>query len=194
MLTVPARVSRRHSRMLALAAAAGWSSSRSSSPGARRDIARRFQVGSTAHDRHRSVATLQCSSPLPLLIHRLRVYSLNDQIPVPAHDPGDGNHAPFTAPTSCPTTISSGRLYPAITTPTSQPLPRGPQIPIAPARRTVVPRPARGFLPPGLSDACPRSAQHCRVTGRHLITLNESGLSRQLFALKILHLLGTALH
>jgi hypothetical protein len=38
-----------------------------------------------------------------------------------------------------------------------------------------VPMPARGFLPRGLSDACPPSAPHCQVTGRRLITLNESG-------------------
>ena len=35
--------------------------------------------------------------------------------------------------------------------------------------------PARGFLPRGLSDACPPSAPHCQVTGRHLITLNDIG-------------------
>src|SRR5262249_2939839 len=33
--------------------------------------------------------------------------------------------------------------------------------------------PARGFLPRGLSDACPRSALHRQVTGRYLITLND---------------------
>jgi hypothetical protein len=45
------------------------------------------------------------------------------------------------------------------------------------ARCTVVPMPARGFLPRGLSDACPPSAPHCQVTGRHLITLNDSSRS-----------------
>jgi len=34
--------------------------------------------------------------------------------------------------------------------------------------------PARGFLPPGLSDAYPPSAPHCQVSGRRLITLNDS--------------------
>jgi hypothetical protein len=53
------------------------------------------------------------------------------------------------------------------------------QTPIAAARRPVVPMPARGFLPRGSSDACPRSALHCQVTGRHLITLNGSGRSRR---------------
>ena len=37
------------------------------------------------------------------------------------------------------------------------------------ARRTVLPMPARGFLPRDLSDACPRSLPHCQATGRHLI-------------------------
>jgi hypothetical protein len=46
---------------------------------------------------------------------------------------------------------------------------------IVSARRTVLPMPARGFLPRGLSDACPRSLPHCQVTGRHLITLNDCG-------------------
>jgi hypothetical protein len=46
---------------------------------------------------------------------------------------------------------------------------------IVSARRTVLPMPARGFLPRGLSDACPWSLPHCQVTGRHLITLNDCG-------------------
>jgi hypothetical protein len=59
----------------------------------------------------------------------------------------------------------------------SQPIARGSQIPIAPARRTAVPMPARGFLPRGLSDACPPGVPHCQVTHRHLITLNDCGPS-----------------
>jgi len=46
-------------------------------------------------------------------------------------------------------------------------------------RCTVVRMPARGFLPRGLSDACPPSAPHCQVTGRRLITLNECGHSER---------------
>src|SRR3954454_22978457 len=42
---------------------------------AHRDIARRFQTGSTAHDRHHPVATLQCCSQLPLLVDQQRACS-----------------------------------------------------------------------------------------------------------------------
>jgi tetratricopeptide (TPR) repeat protein len=35
-------------------------------------MARRFQLGSTAHDRHHPVTTLQCCSQLPLLADRRR--------------------------------------------------------------------------------------------------------------------------
>ena len=67
MPTAPGRVSRRHSRILVLAAAAGWSSLRSSNPGAHRDITRRFQIRSTAHDRPSPAHHLQCCSQSSLV-------------------------------------------------------------------------------------------------------------------------------
>jgi hypothetical protein len=148
---------------------------RSSSTGAHRDMDRRFQTGSTAHDRHHPVTTLQCCSQLPLLVDRRRACSANDHSCVPARGRGDGNRNSFIAPPSAATALSRSGPRLALTTATSQPITRGSQIPIASARRTVAPVPARGFLLRGLSDACPRSAPHCQVTGRHLITLNESG-------------------
>src|SRR4029077_19501310 len=84
------------------------------------------------------------------------------------------NRNSFIASPGSATTLSRGGPHLAVTTATPQPIARAPQIPIAPARRTVLPMPARGFLPRGLSDACPRSAPHRQVTGRHLITLNDS--------------------
>src|SRR5690242_15027427 len=138
-------------------------------------MARRLQIESTAHDRHHPVTTLQCCSQLPFLVGRRRACSANDHSHAPAHSRGDGNRNSFIASPGGPaTTLSRSEPHLAVTIPTSQPIARGSQIPIAATRRTVVPMPARGFLPRGLSDACPRSAPHCQVTGRHLITLNDS--------------------
>jgi hypothetical protein len=151
---------------------------RSARAGARRDIARRFPIGSTAHDGHRPLTTLQCCSQLPLLLDRRPACSANDHSHAPAHSRGDGNRNSFIAPPRAATALSRRGPRPAVTTATSQPITRGSQIPIAPARRTVLPLPARGFLLRGLSDACPRSAPQCQVMGRHLITLNEPRHSR----------------
>ena len=148
---------------------------RSSRAGARRDIVRRFQIGSTAHDPHRPVATLQCCSQSPLLVDRRRACSANDHSHAPARNRSHDNRNSFIASPGSATTLSRGGPHLAVTTATPQPIARASQIPIAPARRTVLPMPARGFLPRGLSDACPRSAPHRQVTGRHLITLNDSG-------------------
>jgi hypothetical protein len=144
-------------------------------------MARRFQIGSTAHDRYHPVTTLQCCSRLPLLLDRRRACSANDHSCVHGCGRGDGNPSSFIASPRAASALSHTRPRLAATTVPSQPITRGPQIPIAPARRTVIPVPARGFLPRGLSDACPRSAPHCQTTGRHLITLNENGhlFSRQ---------------
>ena len=142
-------------------------------------LARRFQIGSTPHDRHRPLTTLQCCSKLSLVVDRQRACSADDRSRAPAHSRGDGDRNSFLASPGPATASFGSRPHPAVTTPTSQPIARGSQIPIAPARRTVVPMPARGFLPQGLSDACPPSAPHCQVTGRHLITLNESGRSQR---------------
>ena len=154
---------------------------RSSSAGARRDIARRSQIGSTAHDRHHPVTTLQCCSQLPLLPDRRRACSANDHSCVPAGGRGDGNRNSFIASPGAATPLSRIRSHLAVTTATSHPIARGSQIPIAPARRSSAPlrcaTPARGFLPRGLSDACPRSAPHRQATGKHLITLNDCGPS-----------------
>src|SRR5215831_14410227 len=177
MPTAPGTVSRRHSRILVLAAAAGWSSLRSSNPAARRDVTRRLQIRSTAHDRHRPLTTLQCCSQLSLVVDRQRACSADDRSRAPAHSRGDGDRNSFIASPGPATASFGSRPHPAVTTPTSQPIARGSQIAIAPARRTVVPMPARGFLPRGLSDACPSSVPHYQVTGRHLITLNDSGRS-----------------
>ena len=152
---------------------------RSSRAGARRDIVRRFQIGSTAHDPHRPVATLQCCSQSPLLVDRRRACSANDHSHAPARSRSHDNRNSFIASPGSATTLSRGGPHLAVTTATPQPIARASQIPIAPARRTVLPMPARGFLPRGLSDACPRSAPHRQVTGRHLITLNDIGQSTQ---------------
>ena len=148
---------------------------RSSPADAHRDLAPPLQIGSTAHDRRRPLTTLQCCPQPPLLVDRRRPCSANDRSPAPAHRPGDGNHNSLIASPGSATTLFRSAPHLAVTTATLQPSARGSQIPIAPARRTVLPTPARGFLPRGLSDACPRSAPHCQVTGRHLITLNEGG-------------------
>ena len=148
---------------------------RSSSAAARRDIARRFQIGSTAHDRRRPVTTLQRCSQLPLRVDQRRACSANDHSRAPAHGRGNGNRNWFIASPGSATTLSRSGPHLAVTMATPQPVAPSSQIPIAPARTTTVPMPARGFLPRGLSDACPRSAPHRQVTGRHLITLNDSG-------------------
>src|SRR5215471_9017843 len=93
----------------------------------------------------------------------------------PAHSRGDDDRKSFIASPGPAAASSGSRPHLAVTTPTPQPIARGSQIPIAPARRTVARMPARGFLPRGLSDACPPSAPHCQVTCRRLITLNVSG-------------------
>ena len=147
---------------------------RSSSAGAHRDIARRFQIGSTAHDRHNPVMTLQCCSQLPLLLDRRRACSAKDYSHTPAHSRGDGNRNSFIAPPGAATALFRRGPRLAVTTATSQPIACSSKIPIAPAHRIVVPMPARGFLLRGLSDACPQSAPHCQMTGRHLITLNKN--------------------
>jgi hypothetical protein len=176
--TAPKIVTKTPNGTPALAAAAGWSSLRSSNPGARRNATPRFQIRSTAHDRHRPLTTLQCCSQLSLVVDRQRACSADDRSRAPAHSRGDGGRNSFIALPGPATASSGSRPHLAVTTPTSQPIARGSQIPIAPARRTVVSMPARGFLPRGLSDARPPRATHCQVTGRRLITLNDSRLSR----------------
>ena len=175
--TAPKIVTKTPNGTPALAAAAGWSSLRSSNPGARRNATPRFQIRSTAHDRHRPLTTLQCCSHLSLVVDRQRACSADDRSRAPAHSCGDGDRNSFVASPGPATASSGSRPHLAVTTPTSQPIARRSQIPIAPARRTVVRMPARGFLPRGLSDACPPSAPHCQVTARRLITLNDSGPS-----------------
>ena len=109
---------------------------------------------------------------------RQRACSADDRSRAPAHSRGDGGRNSFIALPGPATASSGSRPDLAVTTPTSQPIARGSQIPIAPARRTVVSMPARGFLPRGLSDARPPRATHCQVTGRRLIALNDSRPSR----------------
>src|SRR6516164_232062 len=176
--TAPKIVTKTPNGTPALAAAAGWSSLRSSNPGARRNATPRFQIRSTAHDRHRPLTTLQCCSHLSLVVDRQRACSADDRSRAPAHSRGDGGRNSFIALPGPATASSGSRPDLAVTTPTSQPIARGSQIPIAPARRTVVSMPARGFLPRGLSDARPPRATHCQATGRRLITLNVSRPSR----------------
>ena len=94
----------------------------------------------------RPLTTLQCCSQLPLLLDRRRACSANDHSHAPAHSRGDGNRNSFIAPPRAATALSRRGPRPAVTTATSQPITRGSQIPIAPARRTVPPLPARGFL------------------------------------------------
>src|SRR5262249_9115166 len=86
----------------------------------------------------------------------------------------DGDRNSFIASPGPATTSSGSRPHLAVTTPTSQPIARGSQIPIAPARRTVLPcRPAVSSIEAYQTPA--PSAPYCQVTGRRLITLNESG-------------------
>jgi hypothetical protein len=75
----------------------------------------RFQIGSTAHDRHRPVTTLQCCSRLPLLVDRWRVCSANAHRHAPAHSNGDGNHNAFVASPRPATTLSRNRPHLAVT-------------------------------------------------------------------------------
>jgi Phage integrase family len=110
-----------------------------------RDIPRRFQIGSTAHDRHRPVTTLQCCSQLPLLVDQRRACSANDHSRAPAHGRGNGNW--FIASPRAATTLSRSGPQLAVTTATPQPIAPSSQIPIAPARTTTVPMPAHDFLP-----------------------------------------------
>jgi hypothetical protein len=159
---------------------------RSSSPGARRDIARRSQIGSTAHDRHRPVTTLQCCSRLPLLADRRRACSpmttVRHQLTVAAMATATRSSLRHAPPPLYPA-IDPICRYPAIDpicrsrSPRRSRLPRlsNPHSSSAPLRCAT---PARGFLPRGLSNACPRSAPHCQATGRHLITLNDCRPSR----------------
>ena len=135
---------------------------------------RQFQIGSTAHDRHRPVTTHQCCWQLLLLVDRRRACSANDHSRAPAPS------AAMSTATRLSLHQAPPPLYPAADPICqSRRLPRS-RLPgafksIVSARRTVLPMPARGFLPRGLSDACPRSLPHCQVTGRHLITLNDCG-------------------
>src|SRR6516162_6732553 len=116
----------------------------------------------------------QCCSHLSLVVDRQRACSADDRSRAPAHSRGDGGRNSFIALLGPATASSGSRPHLAVTTPTSQPIARGSQIPIVPARRTVLSMLARGFLPRGLSDARPPRATHCQVTGRRLITLNVS--------------------
>jgi hypothetical protein len=143
---------------------------RSSSAGARRDVPRQFQIGSTAHDRHRPVTTHQCCWQLLLLVDRRRACSANDHSRAPAPS------AAMSTATRLSLHQAPPPLYPAADPICqSRRLPRS-RLPgafksIVSARRTVLPHAG-----PGLSDdACPRSLPHCQVTGRHLITLNDCG-------------------
>jgi hypothetical protein len=156
--TAPRTVSGRHSRIVVLAVAAGWSSLRSSNPGARRDV-----TDSSKSDRQLMTAIVR--SPRSNAVHSYRSSSIgracsaDDRSRAPAHSRGDGDRNSFIASPGPATASSGSRPHLAVTTPTSQPIARGSQIPIAPApHRTVVPMPASGFLPRGLSDACPPSA------------------------------------
>jgi hypothetical protein len=64
----------------------------------------------------------------------------NDHGQAPAHGCSDGNRNSFIASSRPATTLSCNRPHLSVTIPTSQPIARGSQIPIAPARRSVVPR------------------------------------------------------
>jgi hypothetical protein len=110
-----------------------------------------------------------------MVIDRLRAHSVDDHHRVRVHRRGDGNRTSFTAPANSDTVISSGGLYPAVTTPDSELTPRGSQIPIGLARRTVAATPARGFLPLRLIRRRPSQRTALSVPGRRLITLNKTG-------------------
>src|SRR6516162_3736625 len=109
---------------------------------------------------------------LPLVCRR-RACSTNDHGCAPAHSRGNGNRNSLTASPRPAATLSRYRPHLAVPIPTSQPIARGSQIPIAPSRHAVLPTPTRGFLPRGFSDACLR-ASLAPAFGRHPKTLNES--------------------
>jgi hypothetical protein len=84
---------------------------------------------------------------LPLLLDRRRACSANDHSCVPARGRGDRNRYLFIASPGAVTALSRSGPRLAVTTATSQPITRGSQIPIASARRSVVPcRPAVSSL------------------------------------------------
>jgi hypothetical protein len=64
----------------------------------------------------------------------------NDPGQAPAHSCGDGNRNSFIASLRPATTLFRNRSQLAVTIPTSQPVAGGSQIPIAPTRRSEVPR------------------------------------------------------
>ena len=82
-----------------------------------------------------------------MVIDRRRAHSVDNHHRVRVHRRGDGNRTSFMVQADSDTVISSGGLYPAVTTPGSQLTPRGSQIPRGLARRSVAATPARGFLP-----------------------------------------------
>src|SRR6516162_6856718 len=94
---------------------------------------------------------------LPLVCRR-RACSTNDHDCAPAHSRGNGNRNSLTASPRPATTLSHNPPHLAVTIPTSQPIARGSQIPIAPSRHAVLPPPTRGFLPRGFSDTCLRAS------------------------------------
>jgi hypothetical protein len=126
------------------------------------------------HDRHRPVTTLQCCSQLPLPVDRWRACSTNDHSRAPPRSRADGNRSSRIASPGSATTLSRNGPHLVVTTATPQPIAHARQIPIAPARRTVVPTPARRFLPRGLSGACLRAALQ-PANGSRPKTLKESG-------------------
>src|SRR5438270_13325373 len=72
----------------------------------------------------------------------------DDHGQAPAHGCGDGDHNSFIASLRPATTLSRNRLHLSVTFPTSQPVARGSQIPIAPARRSSAPlQRARSVVP-----------------------------------------------
>ena len=84
---------------------------------------------------------------LSLLLDRRRVGSANDRSHAPARSYGDRNRNAFVASPRPTTTLSRNRPHLAVTISTSQPIARGSQIPIAPARRSAMPcRPALSSL------------------------------------------------
>src|SRR5207302_3837192 len=83
----------------------------------------------------------------------------DDHDQAPAHGCGDGDHNSFITSSRPATTLSRNRSQLAVTIHTSQPIARGSQIPIAPARRSVVPRrPALSSLEAYQTPASERAA------------------------------------
>src|SRR6516164_6522552 len=117
------------------------------------------------------LTTLQCCSQLSLVVDRQRACSADDRNRAPAHCRGDGDRNSFIASPGPATASSGSRPHLAVTTPASQPIARRSQIPIAPARRTVVPVPARGFLPRGLSAGIDR----VKGAGRQFLAIVDQG-------------------